>query len=90
MGTILGKSLRNMWVSEALPPDRAIASTSEFIDYYRETFLEADMVREKWIGAELGPLRRDAELTFTHGDPLPKNIMVKGSTITGILDCLIH
>ncbi|KAF8160608.1 kinase-like domain-containing protein [Crassisporium funariophilum] len=86
VGTVLGEPLRNMWVSEALPPDRTFASTSEFTDYYRETFLEADVVTEKWIDTELAPLRRNVEFTFTHGDLLPKNIMVEGSTITGILD----
>ena len=80
-----------MFFKPYIAPEHAFTSTAEFIDYYR--FLLTNVpggnvnpVSRAFIDNLLRPFQRDAATYFTHGDLLPKNIMVQGSTVTALID----
>ncbi len=41
---------------------------------------------EAWTESVLSQLPKEAAIRFAHADLVPKNIIVEGSTITGIVD----
>lgn len=84
LGTVHGGPYQNMFFPEHLYPEKSFESVDEFIDAYRQLLLL--VCTETFTETLLSHLPRDAFITFTHGDLLPKNIMVKGTTITGIVD----
>jgi thiamine kinase-like enzyme len=73
-----------MFFPEYLAPKYAFSSVGEFLDHYREMLML--FCTEKYTESLLSRIPRDAAIKFTHGDLVPKNIMVKGSTVTGIID----
>ncbi|PPQ84959.1 hypothetical protein CVT25_004472 [Psilocybe cyanescens] len=84
LGSVSGGAYLNFLFPGYVTPKRAFSTVGEFNDHIRwmlelfctEAFIESFMCR----------LPRNAAVRFTHGDLLPKNIMVDGSTITGIID----
>lgn len=84
LGNVHDGPYHNMFFPEHLSPEKSFESVDEFIDAYRRLFLL--VCTETFTENLLSQLPRDASITFTHGDLLPKNIMVDGTTITGIID----
>ncbi|KAL5521262.1 hypothetical protein ACEPAG_9185 [Sanghuangporus baumii] len=85
LGNVHGGPYNNMYFPQELSLKESFESVDKFIDGFRQTFLLlgcCNPVTENF----LSQLPRDASITFTHGDLLPKNIMVDGTTITGIID----
>lgn len=65
-------------------PPHAFSSVKEYLDYYRSLFL--DFCGEKYVNVLFSRFPTDTKVYLTHGDLLPRNIMVEGSTVTGIID----
>ena len=59
-------------------------SSVEFLIHCREMLMLFCM--EQYTESLLSRIPRNAAIQFTHGDLLPKNIIVQGSSITGIVD----
>jgi len=59
-------------------------STAEFIDEYRKILTL--FCTPKFTDELLSAFPRDVDVVFSHGDLLPRNIIVDGSTITAIVD----
>lgn len=85
LGSVTGGPFRNLIaIHETYQPKQRFFSVTDFYDHFR------------WVLAKNSPkeradlffarLPRNAAIQFAHGDLLPKNIMVDGSTITGIID----
>ena len=70
---------RHMW-----PPKHTFSSVGEFLNHYREMLML--FCTEQYTESLLSRIPRNAAIQFTHGDLLPKNIIVEGSRITGIVD----
>lgn len=84
LGSVSGGPYRNFFFPEYTSPKYAFSTTGEFIDHYRQTLLLYS--GEEYTETFLSQFPRNAAIHFTHGDLLPKNIVVHGSTITGIID----
>lgn len=84
LGSVSGGPYHNLLFREPAAPTRAFDNIDEFIENFREVyeFFCSPGYTEK-IKTRLPA---SANVVFTHGDLLPKNIMVKGSRITGIID----
>ncbi|KAJ8475353.1 hypothetical protein ONZ45_g15639 [Pleurotus djamor] len=84
LGTVNGGPYHNMFYPKHMPPEKAFESVGEFLDAYRDLLLLP--CSETFTNTLLSNFPRDAPITFTHGDLIPKNIIVDGTTITGIID----
>ncbi|KAF8066784.1 hypothetical protein FPV67DRAFT_1417237 [Lyophyllum atratum] len=86
LGSITGGSYRNvMAVPQPLQPKHAFATMSEFRDYFRDLLVKCR--RFEWqIEKIMSCIPLNCPIRFTHGDLVPKNIMVDGSTVTGVID----
>jgi len=84
LGSVTGGPYRNWFFPGYVAPKHAFTSITEFNDHYR--WLLMLISGEEYTESVLGRLPRHAAIRFTHSDLLPKNIMVDGSTITGIVD----
>ncbi|KAL5483335.1 hypothetical protein ACEPAI_8566 [Sanghuangporus weigelae] len=85
LGNVHGGPYNNMYFPPELSLKESFESVDKFIDGFRQTFLLLGCCNPVTENL-LSQLPRDASITFTHGDLLPKNIMVDGTTITGIID----
>ncbi|KAL5536764.1 hypothetical protein ACEPAF_587 [Sanghuangporus sanghuang] len=85
LGNVHGGPYNNMFFPPEWSLEESFESVDKFIDAYRQLFLLLDCSKT-FTENLLSQLPRDASITFTHGDLLPKNIMVDGTTITGIID----
>ncbi|KAF8189410.1 kinase-like domain-containing protein [Pholiota molesta] len=84
LGSVSGGPYRNFFFPTYTSPKYAFSTTGEFIDHYRQTLLLYS--GEAYTETFLSQFPCNAAIRFTHGDLLPKNIIVQGSTITGIID----
>ncbi|TFK58438.1 kinase-like protein [Pluteus cervinus] len=84
VGTVYGGPFRTEFFPSHMSPERAFDSTQEFLNEYRELLLHCS--GEEYTQNLISSFPRDVPVCFTHGDLLPKNIMVEGSTITAIID----
>ncbi|PCH40715.1 hypothetical protein WOLCODRAFT_136953 [Wolfiporia cocos MD-104 SS10] len=85
-GSVTGGPYDNRFMPHPWQPPHAFPSATEYLAYYREIFLEfcgPEYVDELFGCFPNGP---DVLIHLTHGDLLPRNILVDGSTITGVVD----
>ncbi|PCH36188.1 hypothetical protein WOLCODRAFT_140248 [Wolfiporia cocos MD-104 SS10] len=85
-GSITSGPYDNRFMPHPWQPPHTFPSTTEYLTYYREIFLE-------FCGPEYGdemfgcfPNGPNVLIHLTHSDLLPCNILVNGSTITGVID----
>ena len=91
LGSVSEGPYRNTFFPPNVSPKRSFTSVEEFIDQYRSLFTfiaggNMDSVSHAYVDTLLSPFPRDCPMYFTHGDLLPKNIMVQGSTVTALID----
>ncbi|KAF7763833.1 hypothetical protein Agabi119p4_8370 [Agaricus bisporus var. burnettii] len=84
LGSVTGGPYRNFFYPSHLSPKYPFSSVGEFIDSYRQILLL--FCTESFTESLLSQLPRNDTVQFTHGDLLPKNILVNGSEITAIVD----
>jgi aminoglycoside phosphotransferase (APT) family kinase protein len=84
LGSVTGGPFRNMFFPEHLSPDSAFDTVHDFLDAFRQILLF--FCTESFTEDFLAQFPESAQVVFTHGDLLPRNIMVEGTTITGVLD----
>lgn len=84
LGSFTGGPYNNRFMPYPWNPPQAFSSVKEYLDYYRSIFL--DFCGEEYVNELFSCFPMDTKVYLTHGDLLPQNIMVEGSTITGIID----
>ena len=84
LGSVSGGPYRNEFFPPHVAPKHAFSSVGEFLDHYRQMLML--FCTEQYTESLLSRIPRNAAIKFTHGDLLPKNIIVEGSRITGIVD----
>ena len=84
LGSVSGGPYRNEFFPSHLSPKHAFSSTGELLDHFREMLML--FCTEQYTESLLSRIPRNAAIQFAHGDILPKNIIVEGSRITGIID----
>ncbi|KAF5309979.1 hypothetical protein D9619_010469 [Psilocybe cf. subviscida] len=84
LGSVYGAPYLNFFFPNYVTPKNTFSSVGEFHDHIR-WMLELFCTPE-FTDSFLRRFPRNAAMRFTHGDLLPKNIVVSGSTITGIID----
>lgn len=84
VGSVSGGPLNNKFIPYPWTPPHAFESVGEYLSYYRKMFL--DFCGAEYIEELFSCLPRNAPIYLTHGDLLACNIIVQGSTITGIID----
>ncbi|KAF9070823.1 kinase-like domain-containing protein [Rhodocollybia butyracea] len=85
LGSVSGGPFRNSYFfPHAVSPQRSWTSVSEFINHYHHLLMIFGT--EEYADEALANFPRDSPIRFTHGDLVPRNILVDGSTITGIVD----
>ena len=86
LGSVTGGSYRNMMcVPPLLQPKQAFSTMAEFRDYIHFLMTQCGRPQQE-IDELLACIPLNCGFRFAHGDLLPKNIMVDGSKITGIID----
>ncbi|KAA1479410.1 kinase-like protein [Dentipellis sp. KUC8613] len=84
LGSVTGGPYRNEYFPLAILLPHAFSSYSAFLDRLREVLLV--FATETYTEDLLSKLPRDAGMRFAHADLYPRNILVDGTTITGIID----
>lgn len=84
IGSVTGGPFNNNFFPWPYKPSSPFASVDEYISYYR--VLLSDICTPDYVDELLARLPRNARVHLVHGDLLPRNILVNGSTITAILD----
>lgn len=84
LGSVSGGPYNNRFMPYPWHPPHAFSSVQEYLDYYRSVFL--DFCGQEYVTELFSCFSMETKVHFTHGDLLPQNILVEGSTITGILD----
>lgn len=84
IGSVTGGPFRNVYFPWPYTPESSWSSVEEYISYYRD--LLSEFCAPDYVDELLACLPRDASVHLVHGDLLPRNILVNGSTITSILD----
>lgn len=84
LGSVTGGPYRNFFYPRHLYPKHPFSSAGEFIDSFRQILLL--FCTETFTETLLSQLPRNDAIRFTHGDLLPKNILVNGSEITAVVD----
>ncbi|KAK0234955.1 hypothetical protein EDD85DRAFT_841217 [Armillaria nabsnona] len=84
MGSVTGGPYCNSFWPDGLAPEKPFTTLEEFIAYYRWMIMLG--YTEAWTESVLSQLPKEATIRFAHADLVPKNIIVEGSTITGIVD----
>ena len=84
LGSVSGGPYRNEFFPPHVAPKHAFSSVGEFLNHYRQMLML--FCTEQYTESLLSRIPRNAPIQFTHGDLLPKNIVVEGSTITGVVD----
>ncbi|KAI0653308.1 kinase-like domain-containing protein [Cubamyces menziesii] len=86
IGALDGGPFDNRFMPYPWQPSKAFASVSQYLEYYRKLFLDIcgpDYVKELFAPFPSGA---NVPVHLTHGDLVPRNILVQGSTITAIID----
>ncbi|THV06685.1 kinase-like protein [Dendrothele bispora CBS 962.96] len=85
LGSVNGGPFRNQYFYlRSLQPKKVWTSVPEFIDHFRQLLMLFGTV--EYTEELLADFPQDGAFCFTHGDLIPQNILVNGSTITGIID----
>jgi len=84
LGSVTGGPYNNRFMPFPWHPPHAFSSTKEYLNHYRDMFLE--FCGPEYVEELFGHFPTDAQAHFTHGDLLPGNILVDGSKITAIID----
>ena len=84
LGSVTGGPFRNCFFPGHVSPKHAFTSVGELTDYFRRMLLYFSA--EDWTEQLLSHFPRNAPIRFTHGDLIPRNIIVDGSTITAVVD----
>jgi hypothetical protein len=84
LGSVTGGPYRNRFMPFPWHPPHSFSNTKEYLDYYRGIFLE--FCGSQHVEELFSHFPTDAPIRFTHGDLLPRNILVDGSKITAIID----
>lgn len=85
LGSVSGGPFRNSYFFPyAIKPQSAWLKVPDFIDHYHQLLMTFGT--EEYAKELLANFPRDCSIRFTHGDLVPRNILVDGSTITGIVD----
>ena len=84
LGSVTGGPYRNTYFPAQVAPECALESTAQFVDEYRKMLML--FCTAKFTDELLSAFPRDVDVFFSHGDLLPRNIIVDGSTITAIVD----
>ncbi|PIL34493.1 hypothetical protein GSI_03270 [Ganoderma sinense ZZ0214-1] len=86
LGSVSGGPYDNHFMPYPWQPLDAFTSVAEYLEYYRDVFRDfcgPEFVENLFSCFPDGP---DVLVHLTHGDLLPKNILVDGSAITAIID----
>ncbi|KAF8069180.1 kinase-like domain-containing protein [Lyophyllum atratum] len=84
LGSVTGGPYRNFFFPDYVAPKHAFTTIGEFNDHIRWMLML--FCTEQFTESVLCRFPRNAAIRFAHADLLPKNIMVDGSTITGVID----
>ncbi|KAF8828790.1 kinase-like domain-containing protein [Lentinula edodes] len=85
IGSVSGGPFQNSYFFPyAVKPQNAWTKVSDFIDHYHQLLMTFGT--EEYAKELLANFPQDCPVNFTHGDLVPRNILVEGSTITGIVD----
>ncbi|KAJ3776962.1 kinase-like domain-containing protein [Lentinula raphanica] len=85
IGSVTGGPFRNLYFfPDAIRPQHAWTKVSEFIDHFHRLLMTFGT--EEYARELLANFPQDCPIYFSHGDLVPRNILVEGSTITGIVD----
>ncbi|KAM5531442.1 hypothetical protein V8D89_014899 [Ganoderma adspersum] len=86
LGAVTGGPYDNHFLPYPWQPINAFTSVAEYLEYYRDVF--RDFTGPQFVDKLFScfPDGPDVPVHLTHGDLLPKNILVDGSTITAIID----
>ena len=84
LGSVTGGPYDNRFMPFPWRPPHAFPNTEEYLDHYRGIFLE--FCGPEYVEELFSCFPTDAQVHFTHGDLLPRNILVDGSKITAIID----
>jgi len=84
LGSLSGGPYFNRFHPYPLWPDRALNSVEEFLEHVRAVFVV--FCGEDYVDELLSVFPRNDAVHLVHGDLLPRNILVKGSTITAVID----
>ncbi|KAG5638237.1 hypothetical protein H0H81_001111 [Sphagnurus paluster] len=84
LGSVTGGPYLNFFFPNYISPKHAFATVGEFNDHIR--WLLMLFCTEKFTESVLCRFPRNAAIRFAHADLLPRNIIVNGSTVTGIID----
>ena len=84
LGSVTGGPYNNRFMPFPWHPPHAFPSTKEYLDHYRDMFLE--FCGPEYVEELFSCFPMDSQVRFTHGDLLPHNILVDGSKITAIID----
>ncbi|KZV69130.1 kinase-like protein [Peniophora sp. CONT] len=84
IGSVTGGPFKNVFFPWPYTPESPWSSVDEYISYYRD--LLSEYCAPDYVDELLACLPRDASVHLIHGDLLPRNILVDGSTVTAILD----
>ncbi|PPQ70764.1 hypothetical protein CVT26_014715 [Gymnopilus dilepis] len=86
LGSVHGGPYRSIrGIAEWVLPKETFSTVAEFRDYFRRLLTEYNFPLAH-IDKIMSAIPTDSSIRFTHGDLLPKNIMVEGSKLTGIID----
>ncbi|GAW05568.1 hypothetical protein LENED_007431 [Lentinula edodes] len=93
IGSVSGGPFQNSYFFPyAVKPQNAWTKVSDFIDHYHQLLMTFGT--EEYAKELLANFPQDCPVNFTHGDLVPRNILVEGSTITGIqfliYACYVH
>lgn len=84
LGAVTGGPYNNRNMPYPWNPPHAFPSIKEYLNYYRDIFLE--FCGPEYVNELFSAFPTEGQVYLTHGDLLPHNILVDGSTITAILD----
>jgi hypothetical protein len=84
IGSVTGGPYNNRFMTFPWTPSHTFKSTTEYLDYYRDMFL--DICGPEFVEELFSHFPTDTQVHLTHGDLLPHNILVEGSKITAIID----
>ena len=88
MSTTLGDVNGGPYDNRNMPvpwnPPHPFSSIKEYLDYYRDIFLE--FCGPEYVEELFGCFPTQGQFYLTHGDLLPHNVLVEWSKITAILD----
>ncbi|CAL1711840.1 unnamed protein product [Somion occarium] len=86
LGSITGKPYRTFPVSPFYQPRETFENFADFREYLCALLVLCDCMSEEDMDRLFYAFPRNASIRFAHADLLPKNIMVDGSAVTGIID----